>query len=194
MLLDKLINNSTLQKSPMVIHLPFFFAIAIIFATVKPSDSDLVDVAVRILDEEGRSTAARVRFTNLAGAYFAPEGHAADFAVTQAGAPVSVERDVMMDEERRFAYVNGQFNIELPDEPIRVEIVKGFRYRIYDDTLFLTGRETELDIQLEKWAKLPYEDWYSGDVHVHYICPQLAEEAVASGITTLLGEGVRAAG
>ena len=28
------------------------------------------------------------------------------------------------------------------------------------------------------------------DVHVHYICPQLAEEAVASGITTLLG-GVR---
>ena len=68
MLLDKLINNSPLQKSPMVIHLPFFFAIAIIFATVKPSDSDLVDVAVRILDEEGRSTAARVRFTNLAGA------------------------------------------------------------------------------------------------------------------------------
>ncbi len=27
------------------------------------------------------------------------------------------------------------------------------------------------------------------DVHVHYICPQLAEEAVASGITTLLGGG-----
>jgi len=27
------------------------------------------------------------------------------------------------------------------------------------------------------------------DAHVHYICPQLAEEAIASGITTLLGGG-----
>jgi urease len=27
------------------------------------------------------------------------------------------------------------------------------------------------------------------DVHVHYICPQLADEAIASGLTTMLGGG-----
>src|SRR5687768_3455459 len=81
---------------------------------------------VRILDEKGRETAARVRVTQNDSIYFAPDGHRTDFPFTNFGG------DVILDNNRRFAYIDGQFSIQLPTASvIRIEIVKGFAYKIY---------------------------------------------------------------
>jgi hypothetical protein len=138
------------------------------------SAQDSVSVAVTIFDEKGQPTAARVRFTSSDGAYLAPEGHLADFAITSAQTPEGEEADVVMDENRRFAYVEGKFSIELPREPVRIEVVKGYRYRIYDETLDLSQKSEGLEIHLEKAFDLPDADWYSGDVHVHFLNPKSA--------------------
>lgn len=131
-------------------------------------------MSVQVLDESGQPTAARVRFSDMEGVYFAPNMHQEDFPITHANDPVGEEADVMMDEHRRFAYIDGRFTISLPRDSVRVEIVKGFRYRIYDDTIMVSTISKDLRIQLEKAFDLPNEDWYSGDVHVHYLNPESA--------------------
>jgi hypothetical protein len=124
---------------------------------------------VRILDEKGKQTAARVRVTQNDSIYFAPDGHTTDFPFTNYGG------DVILDNNRRFAYVDGQFSIQLPTAcVIRIEIVKGFAYKIYDRTFDVSAMHDRVDIRLEKWFEFPEETWWSGDVHVHSIDPETA--------------------
>lgn len=131
-------------------------------------------ISVRILDETGALTAARVRFSSGENTYLAPETHTADFPITHANDPVSKEADVMMDDDRRFAYIDGQFAIHLPVDSVRIEVVKGFRYQRYDKQHAVADLRDGLEIALKKAFDLPDADWYSGDVHVHYIDPQTA--------------------
>lgn len=152
-------------------QLPLLLVLLTVFAACQPPNDTLSSIDVRILDENKHPTPVRVRFTNLEGQYFAPDGHQADFPITQASVPESEEQDLIMDGERRFAYVEGVFSIKLPPGQIRMEILKGFRYKIYDDTLNLAETEGRLEIQLEKWVELPEDNWYSGDVHVHFLNP-----------------------
>lgn len=124
---------------------------------------------VRIFNEKGLITAARVRVTQNDSVYIAPAGHQADFPFTNFGG------DVILDHNRRFAYVDGLFSVALPREgKIRMEIVKGFAYKIYDSALILSAAPDTLDIRLEKWFEFPGKAWKSGDVHVHHIDPETA--------------------
>ncbi|MDA0194481.1 MAG: CehA/McbA family metallohydrolase [Bacteroidetes bacterium] len=150
----------------------FLFLLIIAFACDR--QNGLSPVTVRVLNENNQLTAARVRFTNLEGHYFAPENHQADFAITDATIPESEETGVVMDYERRFAYIDGEFDINLPTGLLRIEVLKGYSYKIYDDTLDISTLDGKLDIQLNKWFKPPEDNWYSGDVHVHYINPETA--------------------
>ncbi len=134
----------------------------------------LETLAVRIWDEHDQPTAARMRFTDMQGKYFAPEGHAADFPVTFSADQVAVEKDVMLADDRRFAYVEGAFEISLPGEEIRVEVVKGYRYVMIDDTIRVRDFAGGLDIHLREAFELPDDRWYGGDVHVHHINPESA--------------------
>jgi hypothetical protein len=136
--------------------------------------AELQTIAIRILDENGNPTPARVRFSGLDGKYYPPQNHEANFPITNAEIPVSEERDVMLDNNRRFAYVEGAFEISLPKEAIHVEVVKGYAYEFVNDTLSFSSGEPTIDIQLEKWFQFPDRTWYSGDVHVHYINPESA--------------------
>ncbi len=120
----------------------------------------------RILDEQGQHTAARVRITSLNDQYLAPVGHSADFPMTTSSDQEPVEVDVLLDEGRRFAYVDGNFELETSVDSIRIEVVKGFHYKIFDQVISLGD---DIDIQLEKAFDLPDEPWYTGDVHVHHI-------------------------
>lgn len=159
----------------MFIHLfPFIVTAFWSLGCIHPSTATFSTFTFRILDETGSPTPARVRFTDSAGQYFAPEGRRTDFPITSANDPISIEREVMMDNERRFAYIDGQFRIHLPLSKIRVEIVKGFDYTIHDEEIDLLKAENTLDIQLHKWTTLPDNHWYSGDVHVHFIHPETA--------------------
>lgn len=123
-------------------------------------------ILVRLLDEKGNPTAARVRITARDSVYYAPEGHRIDFAFTNYGG------DVILDANRRFAYVDGSFSINLPMENIRMEVVKGFAYRLVDTVLNVSLLKSSVNIQLKKWFEFPRGQWYSGDVHVHSIDPE----------------------
>ncbi|MEX2233966.1 MAG: CehA/McbA family metallohydrolase [Cyclobacteriaceae bacterium] len=147
------------------------FLILLLFLALSASGqgNQRVNKVVRILDEKGRPTAARVRITQNDSVYFAPEGHSTDFPFTNFGG------DVILDNNRRFAYVNGLFSISLPvGAMMRIEIVKGFAYKIYDGRIDVSAPGQTIDMQLEKWFEFPGEKWWSGDVHVHNIDPETA--------------------
>lgn len=128
-----------------------------------------INTVIRIFDERGQITPARIRVTHEDSIYLAPEGHDPEFPLTNYGG------DVMLDNKRRFAYVDGEFRIALPREgKIRIEVVKGFAYRIVDRSFQGAPPSGSLDIRLEKWFEFPREAWYSGDVHVHHIDPATA--------------------
>lgn len=145
----------------------------ILFTSLSPmvngQDPGKKKFTVRILDDRGNPTAARVRITINDSVYYAPEGHQVDFPFTNYGG------DVILDNNRRFAYVEGQFIVELPlHEIARFEIVKGFAYKIHDASISVSTVADVVDIRLEKWFEFPGKTWYSGDVHVHNIDPATA--------------------
>lgn len=153
----------------------FFLGVLLVSWQTAGSQVNRSKLTVTILDQDQKPTPARVRFTDREGTYFAPEGIADDFVITSAQEPLSKEDGLMLDEDRRFAYTDGSFKIMLPQKRIYLEVVKGFRYRIFKDTFDLkAGSKEELKIQLTPFADLPLEDWYSGDVHVHYIDSETA--------------------
>jgi hypothetical protein len=128
-------------------------------------------IIVQIFDEHSKPTAARVRATAHDSVYYAPEGHSTDFPLTEDKGDVGRGGDVMMDYNRRFAYVEGAFKIDLPEnETIKFEAVKGFAYRFFDTTINLSSGIDTINIKLEKWFEFPEgQKWYSGDVHTHQI-------------------------
>src|SRR5215218_2180066 len=69
----------------------------------------LKKITVRILDEHGKPTAARIRVTGKDSVYYAPEGHRVDFPITEDEGDVGRGGDVMLDNNRRFAYVEDTF-------------------------------------------------------------------------------------
>ena len=147
-------------------------AIAILFIIFylnhRPVSEQTNTVFVRILDEYGHPTPVRVRFTGPDSIYYAPDYHAPDFPVSRSSG------DVILDDQRRFAYVDGQFKIQLPSKEITYEVVKGFAYRIIKESVTISPGSDTINIQLKKWFEFPGNPWYSGDIHVHQIPPETA--------------------
>jgi hypothetical protein len=108
----------------------FCFTFLLVPLAAWCQENQHVNNIVRILDEKARPTAARVRVTQNDSVYFAPEGHTTDFPFTNHGG------DVILDNNRRFAYVSGSFSISLPvGATVPIEVVKGFAYKIHERTL-----------------------------------------------------------
>ncbi len=157
----------------LIKQMPYILLLTIIFGYQQPKE-ETSTISVMVLDENNKPTAVRVRFTDMEGLYIAPVGHRVDFPVSSTDAQESVEQGAILDGERRFAYIDGQFEINLPSGLVRVEVVKGFSYKIYDDTLSVSKANGNMVIQLERFFKMPEDNWYSGDVHVHFIDPKTA--------------------
>jgi hypothetical protein len=106
----------------------------------------------------------------MTGKYIAPVGHLDDFHMTTSQDQEPVEREAILDNGRRFAYVDGSFHLTTRAERLRFEIVKGFHYKIHDDTVDISSMGEGLDLYLEEvFSGLPDEPWFTGDVHVHHI-------------------------
>ncbi len=160
----------------MSLKINFIIGFLLLF-NIKPMASQNANFAVldvQILDEKNEPTAARVRFTDLAGNYYAPNGALANFPITSTTVPHSREEGLILDDKRKFTYCEGTFAIDLPKEKISIEVVKGFRYQVRRDTIDLSQNVSRLDIRLESLYAYPSPNWYSGDVHVHYIDPENA--------------------
>ena len=128
-------------------------------------------IVVQILDEHSKPTAARIRVTVHDSVYYAPEGHPVDFPVTESEGDIGRGGDVMLDNNRRFAYVDGICIINLPEtDAIRFEVIKGFVYHFFDTAINISAKTDTINIQLQKWFEFPGgRKWYSGDVHTHQI-------------------------
>jgi len=120
-------------------------------------------ISVQILDEHGKPTAAKIRVTENDSVYHAPNGHLMDFKISEGGG------DAMLDNNRRFAYVEGTFSINLHVTNLRFEVVKGYAYRFFDSIIHVSPETDTVKIQLQKWFAFDKGKWYSGDVHLHYI-------------------------
>ncbi|MEP7110267.1 MAG: CehA/McbA family metallohydrolase [Ferruginibacter sp.] len=153
----------------IVVFLGLFFAQwpNYAFTQGKVSD-DRKKIIVQILDVNGRTTAAKIRVTAQDSIYYAPDGHLSDFIVGETGG------DAMLANNRRFAYVEGTFKMNLPVTNLRFEVIKGFAYRFTDSAILILPTTDSVIIRLEKWFDFGKEKWYSGDPHVHYIDPVTA--------------------
>lgn len=132
---------------------------------IRPNSSSSRKIFVEITDENGKPTAAKVRITEHDSIYYAPDGHISDFKIVEDGG------DVMLDNNRKFAYVEGIFQINVPQTKLRFEVVKGYAYRLFDSTINILPGTDSVKIQLQKWFEFNKAKWYSGDVHTHYIDP-----------------------
>lgn len=128
-------------------------------------------ITINIIDETGNYTAARIRVTGKNSSYYAPEGHLVDFPITEREGDLGQGGDVILDNDRRFAYIDGTCRIDLPEkEVVRIEVVKGYTYRFIDTVITISPGTEMINIQLEKWFQFPNgETWYSGDIHTHEI-------------------------
>jgi TolB protein len=118
-------------------------------------------VHLRVLDERGAPTAARVVVSDAAGRFHAPAGawmHHAEF-----------DRNEHPFEARYF-HTAGDDRIEVPAGTVSIEVMKGLGRAPERRTLQVSaGAETEADFALSPWSwpAEPGRRWVSADVHVH---------------------------
>jgi hypothetical protein len=166
--------NKVTREKLLLIFLPLFFSGPYtenkynVNPLAPSSYRQQKKIHVQILDEHGKLTAAKIRVTEHDSIYYAPVGHRSDFIVGEAA------EDAMLDRNRRFAYIEGAFEINLPSNKLRFEVIKGYAYRFFDSTIHISPQTDSVKIQLQKWFEFGKEKWYSGDCHVHYVDPATA--------------------
>ncbi len=136
-------------------------------------------VTVRITSA-GEATPARVRFVSADGRYLAPLGHRDEVnpgIFEDSGAGLVLGADT-------FAYVPGEFRIDLPMGAVEVEVVKGFDHRPVRMTLDIVASMDTIDIALERPIDLRAAGWRTSDSHVHFLTPSTALlQAAAEDVT-----------
>ncbi|MBI3697131.1 MAG: CehA/McbA family metallohydrolase, partial [Acidobacteria bacterium] len=67
-----------------------------------------------------------------------------------------------------FYYTRGEDEIWLPEGRASIEAVRGFEYAPATATAEIAeGRHSDARLVLERRENLPFDGWYSGDVHIH---------------------------
>jgi hypothetical protein len=120
-----------------------------------------------VLDEaSGRRVPARVRLFKADGKEMVPLGHPGQLGEQ------AQEGDVRF-QSRRFAYVDGCFQVDPAWLPLKYQVVKGYEFRIAEGELRPENvRDGALTVPLSRWSSLSRSGWYSGDIHIHHIAPQ----------------------
>lgn len=109
-------------------------------------------VSIRIVDERGKVTPARVWIQTGGTRLFIPS--APDTATVYA-------------RDRSFS-CDGLFSMEIPAGNAVFHIEKGKEYIPVDYKIRVEACKTiEETIQLKRWINMPSEGWYSADLHVH---------------------------
>jgi hypothetical protein len=131
----------------------------------------LQTVHVRVNDAAtGKPTPVRIRFTDADGNYYAPFGRLVHFAL---GDNEDVGGNVELGE-KKYAYVDGSFEIGLRAGPVAVEISKGPEYWPRLETLERPAGKITLRFSIGRWADLRARGWYAGDTRLHFFPPHAA--------------------
>ena len=116
--------------------------------------------------ESGKQLASRIRLLDAKGREVVPLGHPDSLA------DGAKEGDVRF-QTRRFAYVDGQFEVRSTALPLKYQVIKGYEYSISEGTIDASSiKEGAITIPLSRWSSLSQEGWYSGDIHIHHIAPK----------------------
>ena len=138
---------------------------------------------VKITDSDGQSTPSRVRFVARDGRYLPPLGHRAEVNL---GLNEDSGADIVVGGAE-YAYVEGEFDIDVTADGANVEVVSGF-----DRTPLRVGiSPDDIDrgsIELAFGQDLPAGAgrWIAGDTHVHFLAPSTALlQARAEGVNVV---------
>ncbi len=107
---------------------------------------------VRVLDSQGRETAARAWVDVGSERLFEPLG-------PPSCTPYHRDRSFSCD---------GHFTIQVPSGNLVVHVEKGKEYLPLDIPLHFTEASHAIDVTLRRWIDLPAEGYYSADMHVHF--------------------------
>ena len=124
---------------------------------------------MRIL-ADGEPAPSRVRFVAADGRYLPPLGHREEInpgLLEDTGAGLILGRDT-------YAYVPGQFRIDLPQGAVEVEVVKGFDHLPVRRSLAVDPTTREIEVVLDRAIDLRAAGWRSSDSHVHFLAPSTA--------------------
>lgn len=135
--------------------------------------SGLHTVHVRINDAAtGQPTPVRIRLTGSDQTYFAPFGR---LTVVPTGPGEAVGGNLVLGrEQNQFAYIDGSCEVNLPANPITLEVSKGPEYRPLRQTVALGPGKIALRLAIERWIDLRQQQWFSGDVQAHFLTPHAA--------------------
>jgi hypothetical protein len=128
-----------------------------------------VDVTVSAWD--GAPTAARVRILAPDGRVLAPLGHRLEVNP-------AIYEDLgagLILDGAQYAYVNGEFGVEVPPAGATIEVVRGMG--IAPSVVAIGDREIgagRIDIRLARPISPDEGQWVSGDTHVHFLAPSTA--------------------
>lgn len=143
----------------------FFFGLAgLAMSSAAPGP-----VTCRVVDRVSSQTlAARLRLLRSGGMPVVPLGHPATLSEKEH------EGDVRF-QSQRFAYTDGTFQIDPAWLPLQYQVIKGHPYAIQEGELHVTDiRDGVIDISISRWSTFS-PDWYSGDIHIHYVAPQTCQ-------------------
>ena len=114
---------------------------------------------VRVLDEEGSVTPARIYLTGSDGRAYRPAGTQARVSNADYGQPFGGDY---------YFYSGGDFQVDLPPGEATLEVVKGFEYKpVFRQVSILAGGSGTAEVRLQKPFDLRRQGWFSGDTHIH---------------------------
>lgn len=127
----------------------------------KKFSQDMGAVKLRILDEKGEATPARISIRGADGRYYAPDGaviHADDF-FDRAQSPA----------ETMYFHTGGEAVIRAPAGAVDITVWRGFRHEVTKAAVVIEkNRIVTIDVTP---GRLPnaaaFDGWRSADVHVH---------------------------
>jgi TolB protein len=114
-------------------------------------------VRVKVLDETGQATPARLYVRASDGKAYAPAGTSIFYYALQPGAA-----------REGFFVASGEDEFAAPAGPLRLTALKGIEYRIQDRTIDVAaGQTATTTIQMERWTNWAQRGWYTGENHFH---------------------------
>ena len=114
---------------------------------------------VRVLDEEGSVTPARIYLTGSDGRAYRPAGTQARVSNADYGQPFGGDY---------YFYSGGEFQVDLPPGEAILEVVKGFEYQpVSREVSIAAGGSGATEVRLQMPFDLRRQGWFSGDTHIH---------------------------
>jgi hypothetical protein len=111
---------------------------------------------LRILDDDGKPAAARIRLRDKVGKLHPVP--AAKIDGTLLAHPRFPDLGVI---------VKGEFTVDVPDSNLSIEVDRGSEYL---PQIITASQNSTREVRLKRWVDMPARGWWSADLHVHRNC------------------------